>query len=350
MTFCLYNRYARLFVLAAVLHGCGSKESGKGSTPEEFTTEVMNRYTPVKNQGRNSNCWAYAMLSAIETEHIMRGDSVCISVAYIMRNLLKDNYRNYYLTGGKSPFTTRGMGQTLINLIERHGAVPDYSYGHGDTVNYTVLSNRVKMLADAAVRHGGGLQLYAGKVDDVINSTLGYPSEHVFMYGAEYTPGEFARSVCTPGEYEAMTSFTHHEFYSMFVLETEDNWERNTFFNVPLDTMMARIDRSVRNGHGVCWEGDISEPGFSFVKGTAILQKEYDRDKMQEARQKQFENYQTTDDHCMSIVGIGRDRKGMKYYIMKNSWGTDNPYRGLMYVSEDYVKLKTIAVYMPKDI
>ena len=33
---------------------------------------------------------------------------------------------------------------------------------------------------------------------------------------------------------------------------------------------------------------------------------------------------------------------------MKSSWGTANPYGGLMYVSGDYVRLKTIAVFMPR--
>ncbi|WP_253952348.1 C1 family peptidase [Xylanibacter muris] len=353
MTPYLHNRYAGIILMMTmtiVFHGCGMEKPGHGDEQEQFTIDVMNKYTPVRNQGRSCNCWAYAMLSAIETEHLMRGDSVCLSVAYVMRSLLRDNYRNYYLTGGKTTFTTRGMGQTLINLIERHGAVPDYSYGYGENINYTVLCNRVRMLSEAAVRHRAGLKLYGKKVDDMIDRALGYPSEHVFMYGAEYTPGEFARSVCAPGEYEAITSFTHHKFYNRFVLETEDNWERNTFYNVPLDTMMSLIDNAVRKGHGVCWEGDISEPGFSFEKGIAKLDEDYGKNNIQEIRQKHFENYETTDDHCMAIVGIGRDRKGTRYYIMKNSWGTDNPYNGLMYVSENYVRMKTVAVYMPKEM
>ena len=60
-----------------------------------------------------------------------------------------------------------------------------------------------------------------------------------------------------------------------------------------------------------------------------------------------IENYTTTDDHCMAVVGIARRKSGEKYYIMKNSWGRNNPYGGLMFMSEDYMKLKTVAVFIP---
>lgn len=330
-----------LCIIAIV--GCEKQTTAK----EQFTTEVINGYTPVKDQGRSSTCWAYAMLSTIETEHIMRGDSVNLSVDYPIRNLLKDNYRRYYLAGGRSWFTTRGMGQTLINMIETYGAVPYDSYRGNDDANTTVLGNKIKRLAQAAINAKAGLAAYDGRVDGVIDETLGPVPRNVFMLGAQYTPTEFARSVCAPGEYTAMTSFTHHPFYTQFVLEVADNWERNLFYNVPIDTLMAQIEQKVTHGHGVCWEGDTSEQGFSFKRGIARLGSPHTV--TQANRQRAFERFETTDDHCMAIVGIAHDRNTNRYFIMKNSWGTDNPYGGLMYVSFDYVRMKTIAVYLPHD-
>ena len=87
------------------------------------------------------------------------------------------------------------------------------------------------------------------------------------MLGALYTPLEFAHSVCTDDEYIALTSFTHHPYGQRFSLEVPDNYFHNTFLNVPLDAMMNRIVQSLRSGHPVCWEGDISEPGFLFGNG-----------------------------------------------------------------------------------
>ena len=64
----------------------------------------------------------------------------------------------------------------------------------------------------------------------------------------------------------------------------------------------------------------------------------------QEERQRLFDRRQTTDDHCMELCGLARDRKGQRFFIAKNSWGTDNPFGGMMYISRDYIRMKTIAI------
>lgn len=46
----------------------------------------------------------------------------------------------------------------------------------------------------------------------------------------------------------------------------------------------------------------------------------------------------------MCIIGRAHDRQGRPYYIVKNSWGTDNPFGGMMYISRDYIRMKTIAI------
>ena len=144
------------------------------------------------------------------------------------------------------------------------------------------------------------------------------------------------------GEYLAMTSFTHHPFGEAFVLEVPDNYSNELYYNVPIDVMMKRIERSLRAGHPVCWEGDTSEVGFDFKRGVAELTKQ--RPYTQKQRQIEFENHHTTDDHCMALIGIAHDENGKRYYIAKNSWGTGNQYGGLVYLSEQYVMMKTVAI------
>lgn len=329
----------------ALLSGCG-RTAERPQDDGAFTVEVMNGYTPVKTQGHSTLCWAYAMLAAIETEHIMRGDSVHLSVKYAARALLDDNFVRAYLSAGRTKMRTRGTAQTLLNIMERHGMVAYDAYRDDGDVDISVLNNKVRRIARTAVNTKAGLRRFRKTADEVMDETLGPAPKRVFMLGAEYTPGEFARSVCAPDEYMALTSFTHHPFYNSFALEVPDNWEMSRMFNVPVDTLMARMERAVRRGHGVCWEGDTSERGFSFARGTADIPP--GTALTQEARQKAFERFETTDDHCMAIVGLAHDASGRLFYVMKNSWGTDNPYGGLMYLSADYVRMKTVAVFMTR--
>ena len=327
---------AALLVLAAACQQPSGSGSTGGQTPR-FTNEVLLRYTPVKDQGRSNLCWAYAMLATIETEHIMMGDSVNLSVDYVARKLLAEQARCHFLSRGYDRITMRGTMPLLLRLIGEYGAMPYDSY-NAPGLNYKALGRRVAQLSRAST----DMSQLAQRAERLFDERIGALPLKVYMLGAEYTPEEFAHSVCMRGEYNAMTSFTHHPFDDTFVLEVPDNYSDEMFYNVPVDVMMRRIETSLRNGHPVCWEGDVSEKGFSFERGVATLADE--RPCTQQERQKAFETRRTTDDHCMALIGIAHDQNGRRYYIAKNSWGKGNPYGGLMYLSENYVRLKTIAV------
>ncbi len=334
-----------LLIAAVLLVACSRKQNAEQPV-EHFTTEVLNPSTPVKNQGRSPACWIYAMLAAIETEHIGRGDSVNLSPYYTMRKMLEDGAQEAYLTHKSSALLTRGTAMRALRLIESHGTVPYDAYHHGEEVNTAVLARKIAIGVKASANSRRGLATNNARIGAMLNAAFGQKPRRVYMLGAEYSPQEFARSVCAPGEYEALTSFTHHPFGSRFALEVPDNIGRDQCLNVPLDTLMEHIERAVRNHHGVCWEGDVSEPGFSSARGVARLPQGCDLS--QEARQRMFERFETTDDHCMSIVGIAHDNRGGKYFIMKNSYGATNPYAGFMYVSFEYVRMKTIAAVISR--
>lgn len=247
-----------------------------------FTDEVRLPMTPVKNQGRTNLCWAYAMLSTIETEHILRGDSVHLSPAYIERVMDSKHQK--------------GMGSTLLNIISRAGIVSYDAY------------------------------------PDASHHQLPLP-KWVFMLGARYTPLEFAHSVCAPNEYIALTTTEDAPYYQEIELDVPDNWEHNRFLNIPKDSLLAHVEQAIRHHHAVCWEGDTDEPGFSFADGIADS------------------HYATkpTDNHCMAIVGLARDPHHRLFFTMKNSWGTSNVYKGLMYMSAEYLRDKTVAAYMTRE-
>lgn len=325
---------------------CRQEAGHQLPAPARLTNVVVNGMTPVKDQGSNGNCWAYAMLAAIETEHLTRGDSVNLSADYAMRALTEELFARLYLCQGHTATSLRGMAQTLLNVMQRKGMMPYDSYRADPSPNCRTIARKVGLVARAAVARRTGLERSMPQVAQLLDDAYGPLPRRVYMLGAEYTPQEFGRSVCAPGEYVALTSYTHHPFGQPFALELPDNWEHNEQLNVPLDSLVGVMRRAVAAGRGVCWEGDVSDPGFSFRRGVARLRP--GTDTSQGARQRAFERFETTDDHCMAVVGLARDARGERYFVMKNSWGTRNPYGGLMYVSEDYVRLRTVAIVVPR--
>lgn len=339
----------RLFVIITIsllLIACERKEVKKQAT-NPFKTEVLLKYTPIKNQGNTSFCWAYAMLATIETERLMQGDSVHLSPFYAGRMLLEEQAQNYYLSQGRHKINTRGMSTALLYLIERYGMLAYDTYPDVEGLSSTVLEREVMKRCDVTMTYGKSLQALKTNIGDLLDDRLGFKPRFQFMGGAEYTVEEFGRSVCRKDDYVALTSFTHQPFGKTFVLECADNHYRDTYLNLPIDSMMTLIEKAIRQGHAVCWEGDISEAGFRFDKGIAVVKK-HEKNITQEFRQQEYEALRTTDDHCMAIIGLARSRSGKKYFIVKNSWGTDNPFGGLMYMSYNYLKLKTLAVILPR--
>ena len=181
-------------------------------------------------------------------------------------------------------------------------------------------------------------------------------------------------------DYVVLTSFTHHPFYESFVIEVPDNWIWAQAYNIPLEEMMNVMKGATKNGYGIGWAADVSEKGFSFKNGLAIVPENEEDLKVkgkdnkhfndagadksgsqfdtpgpekvitQEMRQEGFDNYLTTDDHGMHFTGMVTDQEGNEYFIVKNSWGTAyNDCDGYFYASMPYVALKTINFMVHKD-
>ena len=335
--------HGTMVVLAVALTGCG-RPSKPTAARQVFTPDVVIKTTPVKDQGRSSLCWMYGMLATIESERLMRGDSVNLSPDYLARLWLCDEARVNFLTRSTEKISMRGMMTMVPHLMQQYGMQPYDDYHPFDAVNYQALCRMATRVARASV----SLRMLNNRMTDILDKQLGYLPPKLYMLGMAYTPRQFAESILLPGDYRALTSFSHHPFGQSFVLECPDNKMLDRFDNIPIDQLMRVIVTTLRNGHPVCWEGDISEPGFDFKNGVATLTYD-DQDVTQQTRQRAFEHFLTTDDHCMELCGLAHDEAGRRYFIAKNSWGRNNAYGGFMYLSYNYVKMKTIAVMVPTD-
>lgn len=331
-----------LLFIPLLLSACSHRQGGREAVT--FRNEVVIPATPVKDQGRSPLCWAYAMLATIESERLVRGDSVNLSPGYLARMWLQEQARTCFLTKGRRRVSLRGMAAMTLDLMREYGMEPYDSYPQYNNVDWNLLCRTAMRVA----RHSPSLDRLDGWLGGILDRQAGYLPPTLFMLGMGYTPQQFAESVCLPGDYVALTSFTHHPFGSAFVLESPDNALFDTYYNVPIDSLMGTVEKSLRGGHPVCWEGDISEPGFDFANGLAVLSDET-RPVGQKERQRAFESAATTDDHCIELCGLARDSHGRLYFLAKNSWGKSNRYRGYMYLSYNYVRLKTVAVVVSRE-
>jgi bleomycin hydrolase len=198
-------------------------------------------------------------------------------------------------------------------------------------------------------------QTWKNAFESVLKSYLGeIPKEFNYM-GKTYTPVTFENEVIqfNPDDYIEFTSYTHHPFYKAFDLEVPDNWSHDKYYNVTLDELMEIMYNALLNGYSVDWDGDVSEKGINHETGINELTQE-DYAKITEKgfisyRQETFDNFTSTDDHLMHLIGTAKNKEGKIYYITKNSWGIYNKYEGYLYMSEDYLKIKTIALLVHKD-
>ncbi|MBO4851895.1 MAG: cysteine protease [Prevotella sp.] len=331
----------------AFLFACQGEKSSSEPPVRHFHTDVMLPFTPVKEQGEGDACWIYAMLATIESEHLRYGDSINLSPTFLCRHALAEQARRRYATNGKHHLSLRGMAPMALQLMESHGAMPYNSYHRAENVDYKGLSTQLTRMADSSRAHLKGVAHLDQQASRLLDDAMGFTPSWVFMLGCQYTPMEFARSICKKDEYVALTSFTHHPFGEKFALEVPDNQYHCQFLNIPLDSLMGCITRALSHGHPVCWEGDITEPGFDAEKGTGELNS--NAHVTQKSRQRDFDHLRTTDDHCMEMVGIAHDEHQQRYFICKNSWGKNNAYAGFIFLSEEYVRAKTICIVLSKD-
>lgn len=353
-----------------------------------FTVVKDLEATPVQNQFRTGTCWSFSALAYFESELIRTGKGEHnLSEMYVVNHTYKDKGERYVRMHGHTNFGAGGAFVDIAHVWKKYGILPEAVYtglAEGETEhNHSELDEVLKSYADAVMENKQKSLTPKWKegYDAVVDTYLGaVPSEFEYQ-GKKYTPKTFADELgLNMDDYVSITSYTHHPFYEKFMLEIPDNWLHVESYNLPLDELMQVMDGAIMGGHTFAWGADVSEKGFAFREGLAILPEDestiqikgrdnaqfndagaekvsnafeepvQQKDVDQNMRQEQFDNWQTTDDHGMQVTGILKDQNGDKYYMVKNSWGTEyNGLGGYFFASEAYVKLKTMNIYLHKD-
>ena len=381
------------FLTASLLLACTlsstaqeKKESKEGYV---FTPVKELAVTSVKNQNRSGTCWSYSGLAFIESELLRQGKPATdLSEMFVVSHSYKDKADKYVRTHGFLNFAAGGSFYDVLYVLKHYGALPQEVYeglNYGEKMNvHGELDNFSKAYVEAVVKNPNGKLSPAWKkgFDAIVDTYLGEVPATFEHAGKTQTPASYAAELgLNADDYVSITSYTHHPFYKPFVLEIQDNWRWASSYNVPVEEMMEIMDNAINNGYSIAWGSDVSEKGFT-RNGIAVmpdmkaietsgsdqdrwvgLSKTAKNDEIakliskpctevevtQALRQEAYDNYQTTDDHGMQIYGIAKDQTGKKFYMVKNSWGTDNKYKGTWYASAPFVAYKTMNYIVHKD-
>ena len=335
----------------------------------EFKTIKDIENTQVKSQGNTGTCWSFSTTSFLESEIIrLTGKNIDLSEMYTVRNTYSDKASNYLYRQGKAQFSEGGLGHDVINSVARYGLVPEQVFSGLDmgqqTHNHAEVVAVLKSMLDAYIKNPAKelSPKWKKATESVLDVYLGENKEKFEFEGKEYTPKSFAEYVkINPSNYVTITSFKHAKMYDDFVLNIPDNFSNGSFYNVSLDELVAVTENALEKGFTIELDCDVSEKTFSSKNGVAFIPasvldsekglKEIIKEKniTSSFRQSEFENFNTTDDHLMHIVGLVKDQQGNRYFKVKNSWGTKQGNNGYVYMSIPYFKLKTISVLVHKD-
>lgn len=371
--------------------GASAQKNKKETKQEEkgykFSIIKENPASSVKDQSRSGTCWSFAGIGLLESELLKQGkEEYDLSEMWIVRNAYMEKAERYMRFHGNINFSSGGGFHDVTEMIKKYGIVPEEAYpglNYGtDNHNHGEIDKILEGFCKSLVSQKTLSPAWKTAFNAILDSYFGVMPESFTYKGVNYTPKSFASHLgLQMNDYIEIGSFTHAPFYETFIIDVPDNWMLGSIYNVKLDEMMEIIDNTINQGYTVGWGADVSEKGFSWKNGVAIIPDEEksdlggtERDKWekltpaekaaamysfdgpikekqitQEMRQKAYDNYSTTDDHGMLLTGIAKDQNGNKYYKVKNSWAVAGKYEGYFYASEAFIRYKTIDVMINKN-
>ena len=348
----------KLFIAGMGLLVCGLVLQAGPATAQKIETTKSLKATAVKNQANSGTCWSFATVSFLESEMLrLNKGKHDLSEMFNVYHAYLDKAERYIRLGGKASLSPGGQAHDVLDVIRTYGMVPEEAFSglkddkdlHDHSALDEALVNVMKSALDRQ-ENACNDSPWRQRADSVLTARLGSLPETFTFKGNQYTALSYARELgINPDDYIELTSYSHHPWYKNIVLEVPDNWSAGSYFNLPLDDLMRVMENAISNGYTFCWDGDVScEPRFSQNDGVATLTA-YPNGISAEIRQHAFDDFSTTDDHLMHITGLGKDEQGKTYFLTKNSWSEKKGNKGYWWMSDDFVRLNTIAILVHKE-
>ncbi len=323
------QRFVSLTLLLLCLLSCRQQPTEKETAGQLTIDTLLVVNTPRGQETDSDIAWILTAKTMIESEHRAYGDDVYLSAAFFVHNLVAEQTTERYYYGSHKAVNLTGMAPTLLRLIGTYGALLQSAYHAEHDYRFLPLCREMELLADAhrTQRKGSGSLLK--EMEQVMERQMGPVPRSVFMLGCQYTPLTFGQSMCSDNEYLSLTSFSHHPFGSPCVLEVAQNRYRDTFLNVPIDTLVRITSTALLQGHTVCWEGDLSNKHHTA----------HTKEVTQESRQAAFDRFETTLNRALLLVGTAHDSHNRLFFIAQ-----DLATGAQMYLSDSFFKMNTVAV------
>ena len=381
---------ALLALLETGANAAKPKKAARSNKPV-FTTIKENPITSIKDQNRSGTCWDYSTLSYFESEILKAtGKTYDLCEAFVANKTYMDRAVQVVRLHGDCQFAQGGSAYDVLHVLKNQGICPEDAMPFPGSLYGDSLNNFNEFFGQLEPYVAGIAKSTANKISSqwkvglqgILDAYLGQCPEKFTYEGKEYTPKSFAASLgLNFDDYVTITSYSHHPYYTQYAVEVQDNWRNPLSWNLPMEDMARILENAVMNGYTVAWGGDVSEPGFTrkglayFVdtkkaeglsgsdmarwlklspaKRTNLIDslgcKVPELEPTAEQRQQRFDNWELTDDHGMLIFGIAKDQHGKEYYMVKNSWGETGDYKGIWYMTKNYIVANTMDFMVNKN-
>ncbi len=348
--------YAAL-LLTAPASAQENLQKGAKTSEEQKSFKIIKELpiTSVKNQYRSGTCWDFATLGYFESEILRKTGKVYdLCEMFVANKDYMDCASHYVRMHGFSQFTQGGSCDDVLEVIRQYGICPEDAMPAPGSLTGDSLSNFMvffpeleKMVEKIAMKDAQSpMENWQDNVQAIIEKYIGRCPESFVYEGKTYTPKSFAESLgLNLDDYVSLTSYTHHPFGQWFVIEALYKWRLKPSYNIPIEQLMDILDRALDAGYTVAWGGDVT--GDFTRTGLAMLPDGVTP--TQELRQEQWNDWRFTYDHVMLIYGKVIDEQGKPYYMVKNSWGQFGQYKGIWYMSRDYMKLNTTYLFLNRN-
>ena len=292
---------ALLLTVTATAQENLQKQASSKQIKKTFTTIKENPITSVKNQYRSGTCWAYATLGYLESEILRKtGKTYDLCEMFVVNRDYMDCATHYVRMHGYSQISEGGSCDDVVDVIRQYGICPETAMPAPGSLTGDSLAN---------------FKVFFPLLERTVSATV--------RKGAKEPLPHWKDSVLT-------------------VIEAPYKWRLKPSYNIPIADLMDVLDKALDAGYNVAWGGDVT--GDFTRTGLAMLPDSIKP--TQQMRQEQWDDWRFTYDHVMLIYGKAIDEQGKPYYMVKNSWGESGQYKGIWYMSRDYMMLNTTYLFL----